>query len=316
MGEVRDYEMVVGRGDAFGIAWADQASRFQARWPGTITIIIGLAVGAVAFRGPLLAGWLIIGAAVAARVLDDAAAFVRVWRGVRARDAVGSLIAARYADDYLRLARGGSDLKLEYADLSSITIGRGHVSIWAHFGTALILPVELCPPVEQQRLADRIPKTIRTPIDRTPFPQRVVADEAYASALGWRTLALYLPLKFWGFGWLVWFGIAAALSLAPVPDWLWVVPLVLWLVFLGSDLLATLGTTIKQTVGLEMLARFEDDAFIVAERGQIWLQPYSVFDRIRRRGVLLELREAKTGRWRQYPSALFPPSAVARFPGP
>ena len=84
------------------------------------------------------------------------AAFLRVRRAIAARDPIGSVLVARYTDEYLRLARGGTDLMVRYEDLGAMIVGRRFVQIWSLFSTPpSILPIALCPPVSSSSASGR-----------------------------------------------------------------------------------------------------------------------------------------------------------------
>jgi hypothetical protein len=234
---------------------------------------------------------------------------LRSW--VREGYAPGTVATARY-DSVIRLADGAREQQIPYPMLLSVRQAGDLVVFRVREAQPFVLPVELCPPLAQQRVTMGIasgwapqPELAGFGIERRldADAARAVVDAAFQASL--RQPSTVLAVVF----------AVAAVTLAFLtggPVWGSVLTLVVLVLPTVPTLLAR-ARGVRALSGEVVRSRFDAEQFTLYERGVITRRPYADARSFRVVGAVAILRFRGTPAPEVLPAELFPPEVRGRF---
>ena len=271
-----------------------------------VSLVLALLLWAL---DPVLAGivLLIVGLSFALLVVT----FLQQRRFVRKGYAPGTTSTARY-DVVARFSDGVREQQLPYPVLHSARQVGQVVVLRIRDGQAFVLPVELCPPPAQQRIAAGIASGWAPQPELSGFPHesRIDAEAARAIVGAAIRMTLLMPSMLVGAGFAV-----AASALAFVfggPVWGSVVSVALLLV-LTVPMLVVRARSVRVLSGEVVRSRFDAHDFTLYERGAITRRPYTDAESFRIAGGVALLRYRGMPLTEVLPAELFPAEVRDRF---
>ncbi len=226
---------------------------------------------------------------------------------------VGHTLTIEYLPSALHLVDPDGEIHYPYASIRDVRAHRDLIALLGSAGNSIHLPVSACPPEALALVLAGMREPVIPAIDEERFPHRAHADAAFARAAARRTLAvLVTDATALGFAASIpAVGAVLAIVLAsPVPA---VVAAALLVAWPFAAVLTTRSAMKRRYADEPIYARFDDDTFTTAHRGEVTRLRYGFFDRIDDSRGAVELRAAVTRQWHLYPAALFPADARARF---
>jgi hypothetical protein len=234
---------------------------------------------------------------------------LRSW--VREGYAPGTVATARY-DSVIRLADGAREQQIPYPMLLSVRQVGDLVVFRVREAQPFVLPVELCPPLAQQRVAMGIASGWAPQPELAGFgiERRLDADAARAVV----DAALQASLRQPSTAFAAVFAVAAVTLafLTGGPVWGSVLTLVVLILLTVPTLLAR-ARGVRALTGEVVRSRFDAEQFTLYERGVITRRPYADARSFRVMGAVAILRFRGTPAPEVLPAELFPPEVRGRF---
>jgi hypothetical protein len=302
-----DYRLVSDRGTARRLTWGG------VRAIGGSSIVLApmfLVLALVLWPlDPVLAAFaaLIAGLSVTLLVL----AIEQQRRFARAGYAPGTVSTARY-DTVVRLADGVREQQIPYPLLLSVRQTGDVVVFRIREALPFVLPVELCPPPAQQRVAAGIASgwAPEPELSGFGFERRLEADDVRAVV----DVALRVALKQPSMIVAVVFAVAAVALAFVTGGPVWGSAMVFAvLALLVAPMLVARARGVRVLTGEVVRARFDAEHFTVYERGAITRRPYGDVQSFRVEGRVAVLRYRGMPAPEVLPAELFPPEVRALF---
>lgn len=302
-----EYRLVSDRDTARRLTWgAVRAVGGSSIVLAPMFLVLALVLWAI---DPVLAAFaaLIAGFSITVLVLM----IVQQQRFVRAGYAPGTVSTARY-DTVVRLADGVREQQIPYPRLLSVRQAGDVVVFRIRESLPFVLPVELCPPLAQQRIAAGIASgwAPQPELSGFGFERRLDADDARAVVNVALRGALKQPAMIAAAVFAV-----AAVSLAFVtggPVWGSVMA-VAALALMIVPMLVARARGVRMLTGEVVRSRFDAEHFTVYERGAITRRPYADVPSFRVEGRVAVLRYRGMSAPEVLPAELFPLEVRNRF---